>query len=641
MKLLNVKLNNIGLYKNEEISFSFNGKKDIILFWGNNGAGKTTLINSIKIGFLGKDAFQMSYSEYCEYIKENIITTRRNSDKIEASIQISFTHNENNNIVNYVLVRLWNIDGDIIEENVDVYKNDKKLDFDEKENTIKMISSVMPPSLLDVIIFDGENAINVLNNDKMSMLIKSIVYSVFGMEVYVNLSKDINAFLRSGKSNSNTNTDDSVSFIRVENDYKKYVSDVKKLQELISLEKEKATSLTREIAYFTKRFKEKTGVEIDDVSSVDSIFDKAKNQKEKADADIRYIYEEILPLKMLHARLIDVINKIENEKPYIALKNINDLKKYFSDSKGALKLLKDLEKYIPDESSTFEYDLSDVEYNTLVNTSSILKQYNKKDILESIEKREGYFQNVKDQLSRVKKITDRESQSIFEKLTSLYENLEEVMNSIDSLQVEQQKSINDLEAIKCEYELKKETLKKQKKESNSYITALKYRVAIDEFVSNNISLICNNLNSKISGDLRKMKFRNDSIGKIVISPSTFEMSLYEKSGNLIPSSLFSAGEKQVLLGLVIKNSLLLSNNDTFFLFDTPVGRLDKENRKIFTNEVIFNVSDQVAIFATDSDYTSKDYNLIKKQITGEAILKRDKNDYITIEKGSIYSRKTV
>ena len=92
----------------------------------------------------------------------------------------------------------------------------------------------------------------------------------------------------------------------------------------------------------------------------------------------------------------------------------------------------------------------------------------------------------------------------------------------------------------------------------------------------------------------------------------------------------------MLLGLIIKDSLSISNVDTFFLFDTPVGRLDMENRKVFTNEVIFNVADQVAVFATNSDYTKGDYKGISSRITKEVMLKRDSNDQIIAGEGGIY-----
>ncbi len=137
-------------------------------------------------------------------------------------------------------------------------------------------------------------------------------------------------------------------------------------------------------------------------------------------------------------------------------------------------------------------------------------------------------------------------------------------------------------------------------------------------------------------ELQKNQFRNDSIERIEISPKTFEMKIYEKLGLQIPSNLFSAGEKQVLLGIVMKKALELSHNDTFFLFDTPVGRLDSQNRKLFTNQVILTAADQVFVFATDSDYSEKDYSLIKNKITMEMLLKRDKKDQIVMKPGSMY-----
>lgn len=177
---------------------------------------------------------------------------------------------------------------------------------------------------------------------------------------------------------------------------------------------------------------------------------------------------------------------------------------------------------------------------------------------------------------------------------------------------------------------------KQKKTSNTYTNVLAYRELIDEFISKNIIKICNDLNHSILNELGRINFRNGSIKKVEISPKNFEVKLYERNNKLVSSSLFSAGEKQILLGLVIKQSLELSENDTFFLFDTPVGRLDMNNRSLFTNEVIMKISDQVIVFATDSDYSKNDYDLIKENVTQELNLKRNDNDEIIVINNSIY-----
>ena len=175
-----------------------------------------------------------------------------------------------------------------------------------------------------------------------------------------------------------------------------------------------------------------------------------------------------------------------------------------------------------------------------------------------------------------------------------------------------------------------------KKESNSYVNIHLYKDAIENFLEVNIKEICEKLSKLVLGEIRRIHFRNDSITKVYISPKNYEVHLYEESGKLIPPKLFSAGEKQILLGLVLKESISLSNIDTFFLFDTPVGRLDMNNRKIFTEEVIFKVSDQSIVFATDSDYSKKDYSLIKEKLANEYKLLRNKKDQIIVTQGSIY-----
>ena len=94
-----------------------------------------------------------------------------------------------------------------------------------------------------------------------------------------------------------------------------------------------------------------------------------------------------------------------------------------------------------------------------------------------------------------------------------------------------------------------------------------------------------------------------------------------------------------MLGLVIKESINLAKVDTFFLFDTPVGRLDVKNRSVFTKEVIMKVSDQVFVFATDSDYSKDDYESIKNSLSSEMILTRDPTDSIVTINKSIYGGK--
>ena len=179
MKLNYIRLHNIGLYKDEIISFRSNNEKEINFIWGNNGAGKTTFINSIKIGVLGNSAFPGSYSEYCDFVRTNLVSSRIGNEVSEASIRIMIELKEKNSQNEYLLERKWFFTTTEFEEKSNIYQNSKLLDYERKEQIQNLISRNLPSSLLDVIVFDGESVITILSENKMDELIKGIVYSVF------------------------------------------------------------------------------------------------------------------------------------------------------------------------------------------------------------------------------------------------------------------------------------------------------------------------------------------------------------------------------------------------------------------------------------------------------------------------------
>ena len=635
MKLKSIKLQNIGLYKNEVIEFPYKSKSTIII-WGNNGAGKTTLINSVKVGLLGKNAVQMTYPEYCDFIKSKLISTRCNIKRENASIEIEIELNDNNKKDVYRVIRNWSEKNGVFVENDYIYQGDLELKVDDKDYIKNVINRTLPSSLLDVIVFDGENAINILNEGKMSKLIKEILYSVFGMDIYSALSKDLSVFLHSAKSNNNISTEEQLNFIKIETNYKAALKNFKKFEGLVKEQKKQKVDKLRELNFIINRFAEKTGIGVEDLELLNKNLANVESNKEKMNADLKFISEEILPLKLVHRRIKEIIHKIDDNQSYNALKSINSLKLYFENVDEARVPLKKLESLLPEEIPPFAYDYEDSEVTLIKKVNSILSTYTKESMMNLIDEKNDYLKDIKEKIEISKKVETNESKKLLMNLENLYKDIETIDISLSTLEEEKNNSEVYLNDIKKEYTEKKLDITKQKKESSSYIAALKYRESIDEFIKTNIITVCAKINNILFNYLSEMKFRNDSIGRVEISPKTFEINLFEKKGEVIPSYWFSAGEKQVLLGLIIKASLSLSNIDCFFLFDTPVGRLDKKNREIFTKEVIFSVSDQAFIFATDSDYSEDDYDKIKSNVSLEFKLKRNEIDEIIAVEGSAY-----
>lgn len=636
MKINSIELHNIGLYKTQTIDL-YSPSKAVYMFWGNNGAGKTTLLNSIKTGLLGSRAFGSDYDDYCAFVKDKLISSRVDDNKTKAFIKITLEMKEQNELVNYTIERTFEIIEDVLEENLEIYKEGVKIDFIAKEQFLNKIEDNLPPSLLDVIIFDGENAISILDKDEMHKLVKNIIFAVFGMDVYSNLVRDLSLYLKNMTINENNTSEDQLNLISLESKYKECNLDVNTLSSSIETYKKQKISLMASLNVLLRKITNKTGVEFDDIVNIKDELSNLQSNKKHLDEEVKYINEEILPLKILHKRIKRLLIELEEERPYMILNDIRSLKTYFANDSESMNVLTKLEQKIQtNKKIDIKYNLSEENLRIIQNIDKQLDSFGVEKLNSYYSTKNNAFTQLKAKLDSLEKLNDAESKEMLSSIENIYSQLNETQFNIDLLTSTLDEKTVALNRIKNEYESLKKQMTLLKKESNSYVNIQLYKDAIEEFVELNTKDICEKLSRLVFDEIKRMHFRNDSITKVYISPKNYEVHLYEENGKLIPPKLFSAGEKQILLGLVLKESISLSKIDTFFLFDTPVGRLDMKNRKIFTEEVIFKVSDQAIVFATDSDYSKKDYSIIKSKLTNEYKLVRNKKDQIVVTNGSIY-----
>ena len=636
MKIKNIELHNIGLYKTQVIDL-YSPSKAVYMFWGNNGAGKTTLLNSIKTGLLGNRAFGSDYENYCAFVKDKLISSRVDENKSKAYIKICLEMKEQNALVDYTIERTFKVINDVLEETLEIYKQGERLDFLAKEQFLNKIEIDLPPSLLDVIIFDGESAISILDRDEMHKLVKNIIYAVFGMDVYSNLIKDLSLYLKDMTINENNSSEDQLNLISLESKYKECNLEVNTITSSLETYKKQRNVLLSNLNVLLKKITNKTGVAFDEIVNIKNELANLQANKKHLDEEIKYINEEILPLKILHKRIKSLLVELEAERPYMVLNDLHSLMVFFEKDPKALKTLKDLEtKITVGKEVSIKYNLSESNLKMIQNIDKLLDSFTAEKLNSYYSTKNSAFSQLKAKIDSIEKLNDEESKEILSLIDNIYSQLNEVQSNIDSLTTSLQEKTSNLSVVRNEYETLKKQMTALKKESNSYVNIHLYKDAIESFLEVNIKEICDKLSKLVLKEIRRIHFRNDSITKVYISPKNYEVHLYEESGKLIPPKLFSAGEKQILLGLVLKESISLSNIDTFFLFDTPVGRLDMKNRKIFTEEVIFKVSDQSIVFATDSDYSKKDYSLIKGKLSNEYKLLRNKKDQIIVAQGSIY-----
>lgn len=636
MKLVSIELKNIGLYANQSILFPCEGK-EALLFWGNNGAGKTTLLSSIKIGLLGPKAFS-SFEQYCSFVTQNLISSRLNRAEDDASIRISFEVVEDNESRIYSILRCWSFKNDVLAEDTSVLYKGIQLDFVQSERIQNKVQSILPPSLMDVLIFDGENAINLLQKDQMPVLVKNIIFSIFGMDIYAQTIRDLSACLKNVSLDSSGQSDE-VRAIEISSRYKQALANERGYKKLFEETQAKKKTKLATLASTIKKLSQRIGVSFDDLEAIKEDLAGMQDNRKKIQGEIKYACEEILPLKILMPRLLQLKNELDREQPFHVLQTLRALKYYFRDDAESAAALSELEKKVVLPSDQEDIiGMTDRDILLLERTLEVLKGYPKSRLQSYIAQKNTVFGLIQEKLIVLDKLADPEASKLLAIIEELSLDVESLVLQSESLETELSAAEQELAVVKKEYDDLKKALSTAKKSSNAYIEITRYRDSLEEFVEKKTAAICERLNRGIQNELAGIGYRNGSIKRVEIDPKDFTVSLFEFGGKLIPFSVFSAGEKQILLGLIIKESLKLSGIDGFFLFDTPVGRLDMSNRAIFTNEVIFKVANQVMVFATDSDYSQDDYLGIKGYLTSERILTRNEFDQIVVKDGSLYGR---
>ena len=235
MKILKVNLNNIGPYKGDNNVFDLNVSKgkNIILIGGKNGAGKTTLLNSIKIGLFGTYAYGLKTASnvYFNSLKNifNYVESKKKISNYEISIEFSLIENYIEN--KYTFSRSWKKVGDDISEILRVKKNEVYLPDEEVEQIQTKLKEIMPPSVIDTMLFDGEKIAQIIDDNAISDYLREIIYVNFNLNIFDKMEDDINFYIAKEKSRNSFNADE-INLLEYKNKYNENLKNLKNLKDV-------------------------------------------------------------------------------------------------------------------------------------------------------------------------------------------------------------------------------------------------------------------------------------------------------------------------------------------------------------------------------------------------------------------------
>ena len=125
--------------------------------------------------------------------------------------------------------------------------------------------------------------------------------------------------------------------------------------------------------------------------------------------------------------------------------------------------------------------------------------------------------------------------------------------------------------------------------------------------------------------MHKKELIKDVAVKILPDNMGLEVLLYDDSGIIIHQELLSMGEQQIYVSCLLKAILKESISDLPVIIDTPLGRLDIEHKENILKNYYPSLANQVIIFSTNDEITTKRLNTIKDIVNCTYLLKNQDN----------------
>jgi DNA sulfur modification protein DndD len=615
MKINSIVLNNIGPYVGRnKFDFQTDKSHNVILIGGKNGAGKTTLLKAIKIGLFGCYAYGYK-SENATYLKEikNFINNRAIGDFY---IEISFEYIENYEKFFYTIKRCWYFNRkEELDEFYEIYNETERLSDYESLELLNKLKSITSPALINSFIYDGEKISSIIEQGAFSEYIKEIFYSIFNIDVLESLSFDLNSYLSKADKSSISPIQYEISQIINKINYMK--SDIKSYKTRIdNLEKEKI-ELNLKIKAVNNEFAKLDGLSKDQIESYKKSISAIEHENEDSSHTLRIFYEESLPITLVKAQIQEIIELGRKEIPVQYAEKLIEISKYLN---------VDFSNYIDrlqcNSNNKIIFNLTE---QRIANLEDILqKAESERSVVRRLITKKNMAQS---QMTLLKSKVDNAETTerlnvILDSLAKLHQELlmkEETLVDLKNINKDKEEELNKLI---YKYEQLCAGLKKDKQASNSYVLGTVAAKICEKFKS---QVIVSKLN--VVAEM-SCKIFNETIRKINYIAKfqfdkNFSLRIFDSFGMEVKLDTLSAGEMQILVSSVIWAMFKVSGRREMFVFDTPLARLDSENRIQFINKIVSTISEQVVVLSTDSEFVNENYNAIKDRIKTHYLLSYD------------------
>ncbi|WP_419883507.1 DNA sulfur modification protein DndD [Peribacillus sp. B-H-3] len=631
-----IQLTNIGAYRGiNSFDLLTENDRNVILIGGENGAGKTTLLNAIKLGLFGSYGYGFK-TDSAEYFKRVINMLNHDAKKMNENnfrIKLEFALIDDFERINYVIYRSWRLSDQLVKESVELVANGKHLTEYEKEIFQSKLKEVMPPQLLDLCLFDGEEIGRIVSEDKLSEYLKNLSRVVFNLDLFEILESDLENYSSQTLDPEKMETAEKELY-NLNLQGKEQRTKIKTLIENINRLKDQKTALQDEYQQLKNDFEVNGGLvkaERDEILRQMSTIELTRKQNLEK---IRDFVSTLLPLYLSKDLLSQTIHQIQNEEALQLYKQLNSklTEDKISNILNSLTVTvspshsKELRNQVLNLVKP-EQELNQI-HGASFSESSIVENMHQQIMGNSDANALKIIEENKNKLSELQALRSklRENDNANE-LSTMIEQMEFIQQSVLKLEDELSKGERELEEYKNALNITisstdkiQFTLRDSEKTKSSFFESQKIIALSRRFREVQLKKKLQQVQIEASIMLKRIFRKQNYISTIIIDHNTYEVNLLDSHKDHIEKSTLSAGEKEILLISIIWAIFKCSGRKVPFIFDTLLGRLDRTHKTAILKEFIPNCGKQAIILSTDTEIDANHYSELKKNIAKEYML---------------------
>ena len=139
----------------------------------------------------------------------------------------------------------------------------------------------------------------------------------------------------------------------------------------------------------------------------------------------------------------------------------------------------------------------------------------------------------------------------------------------------------------------------------------------------------NKLSVTITDCFKQLVEKDSLVSQISVDPDTLDVTIFDIEGNELLKNQLSAGEQQMFAVSIVWALALTSGYKAPVIIDTPMARLDSENRANFVKNYLPAASSQVVVLSTDEEIIGRYHDMIRSNVIDYYTLQYQEDEQCT------------